>query len=354
MFLSPRQAQLLFQAALEQRFAILAINADSPAALTDCLEAAREIDAPVIIETSLWQLNGRSFGAGDPALGLARYLVQLILLAGSDRYRDVPVLLHTDHIQGPVTLPLLRAAVRGLPTGVPGTVVSPSTLSLDSSRLTETENIDAIVALAHESAECGRPVTLEMEAGIDDGVTAPEVTERLLGRVEALAPGAVHLWAPGVGTRHGLTDTGGFSARAVVQHRQTAERVTGRPIGLALHGSSGLPPEALRAAVDAGVVKVNWSSESLLLRSEAARAYYPAREAEWSRSHPAWKATAMDDGVQSWIAGRYVPVVRERMRLLGGADRGRRIRARLGLEDRLASPPRENHRAGPAAEPFLR
>ncbi|MFM7102864.1 MAG: class II fructose-bisphosphate aldolase, partial [Verrucomicrobiota bacterium] len=212
MFLSPLQARLLFQVALEERFAILAINADSPAAITDCLEAAREVDAPVIIETSLWQLNGRSFGAGDPALGLARYLVQLILLAESDRYRDLPVLLHTDHIQGPVTLPLLRAAVRGLPTGVSGTVASPSTLSLDSSRLTATENIEAIVSLARESAACGRPVTLEMEAGIDDGVTPPAVTESLLGQVESRAPGVVHLWAPGVGTRHGLTDSGGFSA----------------------------------------------------------------------------------------------------------------------------------------------
>lgn len=329
MFLSPLQARALFQAALMHRFAVLAINADSPAAITDCLEAAREIDAPVIIETSLWQLNGRSFGAGDPALGLARYLVQLVLLAESDRYREVPVILHTDHIQGPVTLPLLRAAVRGLPTGLPGTVVSPSTLSLDSSRLTETENIDTIVALAREAADCGRPVTLEMEAGIDDGVTPPEVTERLLGRVESLAPHAVHLWAPGVGTRHGLADSGGFSARAVARHRETAERTTGRPIGLALHGSSGLPPEALQEAVAAGVVKVNWSSESLLLRSEAARAYYPARQAESSKSHPAWKATAMDHGVQSWIAERYVPIVRERMRLLGGADRGRLLRPLL-------------------------
>lgn len=329
MFVSPLQARLLFQAALEHRFALLAINADSPAAITDCLEAAREIDAPVIIETSLWQLNGRSFGAGDPALGLARYLVQVILLAGSDRYRDVPVLLHTDHIQGPVTLPLLRAALRGLPTGVNGSVVSPSTLSLDSSRLTERENLDTIVALGREATECGRPVTLEMEAGIDDGVTPPEVTQRLLGSVEEQTPDTVHLWAPGVGTRHGLTDSGGFSPDAVARHREIAQQATGRPIGIALHGSSGLSPQALRDAVAAGVVKVNWSSESLLIRSDAARAYYPAHPAESSRSHPAWKATVMDHGMQAWIAAQYVPRVRERMDLLGGAGRGALIRPAL-------------------------
>src|SRR6185369_6679997 len=49
-----------------------AVNADSHAAITDCLEAARECGAPIIIETSLWQLTGRSFGGGDAILGLAR------------------------------------------------------------------------------------------------------------------------------------------------------------------------------------------------------------------------------------------------------------------------------------------
>ena len=62
MLLSPTQSRAALRCALEHQFAILAVNADSPAAITDCLEAARECDAPIIIETSLWQLTGRSFG----------------------------------------------------------------------------------------------------------------------------------------------------------------------------------------------------------------------------------------------------------------------------------------------------
>lgn len=329
MLLDPVESRVLFRTALEQRFALLAVNADSPAAVSDVLEAARACDAPVMIETSLWQLTGNSFGAGDPALGMARYLVQMALLADAPRYRDIPILFHTDHIRGPLTLPLLVAAVCGLPTGRGRATVSPSTLSLDSSQLTEEENIASLVALARSAAEAGKAVTLEMEAGVDDGVTDAAVTGRLLGSVEAQAPGVVHLWAPGVGTRHGLGEQDAFSSEAVRRQRKLASRILGRPVGIALHGSSGLDEAALRAAVAAGVVKVNWSSESLLIRSQAAREYYLTSEAKLVPGHPDWKSAAMDDGVQSWVASRYRPRVESRIRTLGGEGKGAACRKAL-------------------------
>ena len=318
MLLDALQSRALFRAAVENHFAILAVNADSPAAITDCLEAARECGAPIIIETSLWQLTGRSFGNGDAALGLARYLAQLVVLAASERYREVPVVLHTDHIKGPLTLPLLTSAIRGLPFG-DALKLHPSTVSLDSSEMSEAENIAAIGALCACASECGQPVTLEMEAGVDSGVTELEVADRLLAPVEREHPGCIHLWAPGVGTQHGFSERGyPFSPEAVARHRERASEICGRPIGLALHGSSGLPESALREGVAAGVVKVNWSSESLLIRSQAAREFYATHAADLEKSHPKWKATAMDNGVQSHVSARYVPKVIERIRILGG------------------------------------
>jgi len=318
MLLDALQSRALFRAAVENHFAILAVNADSPAAITDCLEAARECGAPIIIETSLWQLTGRSFGNGDAALGLARYLAQLVVLAASERYREVPVVLHTDHIKGPLTLPLLTSAIRGLPFG-DALKLHPSTVSLDSSEMSEAENIAAIGALCACASECGQPVTLEMEAGVDSGVTELEVADRLLAPVEREHPGCIHLWAPGVGTQHGFSEKGyPFSPEAVARHRERASEICGRPIGLALHGSSGLPESALREGVAAGVVKVNWSSESLLIRSQAAREFYATHAADLEKSHPKWKATAMDNGVQSHVSARYVPKVIERIRILGG------------------------------------
>lgn len=310
--LNPHQSRALLERAAREHFAILAINADSHAAVTDCLEAARECDAPIIIETSLWQLTGRSYGNGDPMLGLARYLADLTVLAESDRYRTVPVIFHTDHIKGPDTISILSAAIsRGA-----------STVSLDSSEMSDEQNIEHICLLCDIAQKAGLPLTLEMEAGVDAGVTEINAADLLLGAVESRHPGYLALWAPGVGTQHGLSDIGyPFSPEAVAAHQKRASEICGRPIGLALHGSSGLRESDLRAGVAAGVVKVNWSSESLLIRSRAAQEFFSTHTSELEKTHPQWKVTAMDHGVQSFVSSRYVPKVAERIRILGGAGR---------------------------------
>jgi fructose/tagatose bisphosphate aldolase len=325
VLLDALQSRALLADALRQGYALLAVNADSPAALTDCMEAALQMQAPIIIETSLWQLTGHSFGAGDPILGLARYIAQVALLANSDRYGSVPVIFHTDHIKGPETMRILTAAIRGVPADLGGATVSrrASTLSLDSSELNEAENIHHIRELCRIADEADTPVTLEMEAGVDDGLTPLDVTDRLLGGVEARYSGRVWLWAPGVGTRHGLSDTGypAFSPDAVGRQRERARQITGREIGIALHGSSGLAEASLRDAVAAGVVKVNWSSESLAIRAHAAREYYLAHADQLEPAHAQFKARAMDNGVQSYISARYLPTIAQRIELLGGRGR---------------------------------
>ncbi|HEV7404321.1 MAG TPA: class II fructose-bisphosphate aldolase [Chthoniobacteraceae bacterium] len=318
MLLDPNQARALLRRAVEEKFALLAVNADSHAAVTDCLEAARECAAPIIIETSLWQLTGRSYGSGDPILGLARYLADLTALAASERFRDVPVIFHTDHIKGQDTIRILSVAIRGVPQRA-------STISLDSSEMSEEENIAHICKLCEIAGDADVPLTLEMEAGVDAGVTEIEVADRLLGAVESRFPGYLALWAPGVGTQHGLSDKGyPFSPEAVARHQRRASEICGRPIGLALHGSSGLAESDLAAGVAAGVAKVNWSSESLLLRSQAAQEYYAVHTAELAKTHPRWKATAMDNGVQTFVSARYLPKVMARIRVLGGEGRAGR------------------------------
>ena len=333
MLLDPEQARILFQDALQQHYAVLAVNADSPAAITDCLEAARLCGSPIIIETSLWQLTGRSFGAGDAIVGLTNYAAQLAQRANTPPYDDLPILLHTDHIKGPQTVEILTSALRGLPLGLNGEVypVSPSTLSLDSSELSESENIDIICTLCAAAQESRRPVTLEMEAGVDDGLTPPDVAQRLLSGVEKTYPGTIWLWAPGVGTRHGLSDSGfpEFSAEAVERHRLLAKEITKRDIGIVLHGSSGLSSESLQAAVKAGVVKVNWSSESLKVRSAAAADFYKTHEVQLRPGHAEFKASSMDNGVQSFVSQRYLPVVTDRIELLGGKGMASGAMARI-------------------------
>jgi len=329
MLLTPDQARRAYTHAADNGYAILAVNADSPAAVRDALDAAAACAAPIIIETSLWQLTGRSYGAGDARLGLARYLTELALLADDPAYAPVPVLFHTDHIKGPVTRELLTSAAAGIELRLAGQALTlrPSSISLDSSELDESENIALLTAIAAAADAAGAAVTLEMEAGVDDGVTALDVTERLVAALEAAAPSKLALWAPGVGTVHGFSDTGfpSFSPAAIAAHQQRASELCGRTIGLALHGSSGLDDDALRAAVANGVAKVNWSSESLLIRSQGARAYYAEHGDQLERGQPRFKTTAMDTGLQTFVGERYRPAVEARIRLLGGAGQATAI-----------------------------
>jgi fructose-bisphosphate aldolase, class II len=323
MLLSPTQSRQLLNHAFEQGYAILAVNADSHAAVSDCLEAARLADAPLIIETSLWQIKGHSYGLGDPILGVARYLSDLMVLANSERYRHIPVIYHTDHIKGPETMDILKAAIQGIGTEMHGQSIrlGASTISLDASDLSEEENIDHMLQLCQFAAEAGVEVTLEMESAVDDRITPAEETEKLIGAVEAQFPGKIALWAPGVGTQHGFTsDDGyaGFQPKTIEDNVRLLQQITGRNIGIALHGSTGLPNEKLSAAAKCGVTKVNWSSESLYLRSMAAKQYYSENSEKLERQHPEWKNTAMDNGVASFVSKVYVPKVVERIKVLGG------------------------------------
>ncbi len=329
MLLSPLQARALLQHAAESHYAILAANADAPAAVGDCLEAARLCDAPMIIETSLWQLEGASFGRGDPILGLARYLADLALLAASPRYLQVPVIFHTDHIKGGMLRPILGAAIAGVPMPLSvgtGALIA-STLSVDASELSAAENIATLLWAADCAKQCHGAVTMEMEDAVDDDYTSIETAKRLVGSVEAKAPGTVWLWAPALGTQHGL----GQGNRALdtdlaKRHVETLKAETGRQIGLALHGTSGLDEALLQEAVAAGVVKVNWSSELLHLRSTAAAAYFRDRVSQVEPGKGAWKKTVMDNGLQTSIGETCVPAIAARIRLLGGQGQASKFR----------------------------
>ncbi len=324
MLLNPLQARELLVHALKNKYAILAANADSPSAIGDCLEAARHCSAPIIIETSLWQLQGASFGRGDAILGLGRYLADLAVLASSDQYSGVPVIFHTDHIKGPDLKPVLAAAIRGVPVHLTrgDGALTASTISVDASELSPEANIEILTWLAECARSADVPATFEMEDAVDDDYTSLETANRLVGSVESKSPGSICLWAPALGTHHGLTQGGrAFDPDLAAKHVENLKRLTGRDIGLALHGTSGLDEDSLINGVQAGVIKINWSSELLNLRANAGLEYFRKKVAAVEPGKGDWKDTVMDNGLQSHIGEVCIPAIKNRICLLGGEGR---------------------------------
>ncbi len=325
MLLNPIQARALLEYALKERFAMLAVNADSPAAIYDCLLAAKQAEGPIIIESSLWQLEGISFGGGDAVLGLGRYIVDTALLANSDEFKDVPALYHTDHIKGPKAKNILENAVKGVSVRLENADIrlSPSTISLDASELSNDENISFINGLIEVSKKSGRPITVEMEAGVDSGLTPPEEIKALVEGVEKNNPKYLYIFAPGLGSRHGYSKEGfpAFQPEMVARDIDLIEECIGRRIGIALHGSSGLSEEQLKQAVNNGVIKINWATDSLALRSKFAMEYYNNNAEKLVLGHKEFKITAMDNGVNQYISKNYVPCVQKRIEIQGGGNK---------------------------------
>ncbi len=330
MLLTPLQTRTLFEDARTSGYAVLAVNADSPSCVRDCLEAAKIADAPILIETSLWQLLGASWGRGDARLGMALYLGYVKVLAESERFLGVKIGFHTDHIKGQDAIPLLCDALRGFPlpnppiTGGQGAdktgpvALSPSSFSIDSSSMTEEENLEAASTLCALADALGKPLTLEMEAGVDDGLTLLEESERVVSAIEKKHPGKLALWAPGVGTRHGFSAEGfpEFSTTTIKKHAEMLKNICGRPVGIALHGSSGLTDDDLKRGVEAGVAKVNWSTESLQIRSQAAKEFFQKNFDTLVPGAPGFKDAAMDNGVQAAISETYIPHVVAKLQAL--------------------------------------
>ncbi len=326
MLLSPVQARKLVTCCIREKCALLAVNADSPSAIYDCLKAAKGSNAPVIIETSMWQLEGISFGAGDPVRGMAQYIAHIAILANSEEFKDVPVLYHTDHIRGPLTREILLSAVRGLPLTLFGgeIVLHPSTISLDAAKLTPEKNINMLCSLIEASEAAGKPVTLEMEAGLDGGLTTEDETRELVMGVEENHPGYVVLFAPGLGNRHGYSKDGypGFKPENVSASAALVKELTGRDIGIVLHGSSGLSDHQVQSAVANGLTKMNWSTSGLIIRSGAAKEYYAVNADKIVPGHPEFKDLAMDSGQGSYVSRRFVPELKKLFSLLRSEGKG--------------------------------
>lgn len=215
----------------EKGFAIPAFNVYNMETVMGVLKAAEENKSPVIMQ----------FYSRLATTGFAEYLAPIILKAATNA--KVPVCMHLDHGAG-----FVPAAI-ALKNGATGIMVDFSKLPFDENA----ENTKKVVDICSELG-----VGVEGELGaigkaadgvstdyttVDDAVKYTEIT-------------GVTALAIAVGTAHGR-----YKQAPVLAIDRIREIKQATNVSLVLHGGSGVPDEQIRAAIDAGIRKVNFGTD---------------------------------------------------------------------------------------------
>jgi ketose-bisphosphate aldolase len=212
-------------------FAVPAFNTYNMETVMGVIEAAEELNAPVII-----QGYSRLFNSDN-----GYYLTHIVLAAA--RKAKVPVCFHLDH--GSTELEVLR----GIRYGCSG-------IMIDASKLPIEENINLTKKISEMCADVGIPVEGELgHIGSVNDKSMGEFTEaeEVKYFVERTNVSALAIM---VGTAHGRYKK---TPRLDIQRIADIKKVSG--VHLVLHGGSGIPDGQLHDAIKAGIRKINFGTD---------------------------------------------------------------------------------------------
>lgn len=293
LVLSYSEAKKVFQDAKANQYALPAVNVTGSNTVNASLEAAKEVNTPVIIQFSN---SGGAFFIGKAISNAGQQASISGAVAGakyiheaSPRY-GVPVLLNTDH-----------AAKKLLPW-VDGMIAEGEKFFKQYGKpLFTSHMIDLSEEPLQENIEiCKRylekltklDMYLEIELGVtggeEDGVDNTGVeSSKLYTQPEEVAYAYEELMkvsenfviAASFGNVHGVYKPGNVKLEPVIlrnsqQYIQKKFKTAENPVNFVFHGGSGSEPEAIREAISYGVVKMNIDTDVQWAFWEGIHHYY--------------------------------------------------------------------------------
>jgi fructose-bisphosphate aldolase class II len=260
--------------------ALPAVNVIGSHGANAALAAAREANAPVIVQLSH---TGSQFYGGKTLDNAAQKASIAGSVAGALHVRavaeayGVPVVLHTDHcakkllpwVDGVIQAGEAYFAKHGEPLF--------SSHMLDLSEQPIAENLE--ISKAYLTRIAKMKMTLEIELGVtggeEDGVDNSGVEhsklytspEDVLRAYDTLGPVGSFTVAASFGNTHGVYAPGNVKLKPSIlrdsQEFVKAQRKTGdEPLSFVFHGGSGSTPEEITEAVSYGVVKMNIDTDT--------------------------------------------------------------------------------------------
>jgi len=270
------ELKALYQDAIENNFALPAVNTIGTNSINATLETAAKVNSPVIIQFSN---GGAQFIAGK---GMPNDQLQGNIQGGISgalhvhnvaKYYGVPVILHTDH-----------AAKKWLPW-ISGLLDAGETYfkekaqplfsshMLDLSEEPIEENIATSVNYFKRMQPLGMSIEIELgvTGGEEDGVDNSDVensklytqpSEVAYAYTELSKVSPLFTVAAAFGNVHGVYKPGNVELRPIIlknsqDYIQQQFKTGSKPVYFVFHGGSGSPQEQIREAISYGAIKMN-------------------------------------------------------------------------------------------------
>ena len=214
-------------------FAIPAFNVYNMETVMGVIAAAEEMKAPVILQ------NYSRLFTNDEGFHVAP-----VVLAAAER-ASVPVCYHLDHGAGETEV------VRALRYGATGIMIDKSLLSMDENIAYTKKIVEmcSAVSIAVEGEIGHVGVAAQGDEQTTEYTTADEAKKFVEGT-------GVRALAVAVGTAHGR-----YKKAPKLAIERIAEINGAVDAALVLHGGSGVPDEEIRAAIKAGIRKINFGTD---------------------------------------------------------------------------------------------
>jgi fructose-bisphosphate aldolase, class II len=289
--------QELFRIAREHQFALPAVNVTGTNTVNAVLEAARDVNSPVIIQFSN---GGAHFYAGKSlsnenqqaaitgAISGAKHVAMLAELYG------VRVILHTDHAAKKL-LPWIDGLIAASEENYKNTGKPLfSSHMLDLSEESLEENIEICCEYHKRMSKIG--MTLEIELGVtggeEDGVdntgvdssklyTQPEEVAKMYDALSKISD--KFTIAASFGNVHGVYKPGNVKLEPKIldKSQKYIEQKFGtepKPVNFVFHGGSGSTREEIREAISYGVIKMNIDTDTQWAFWEGVKNFYVKNE----------------------------------------------------------------------------
>jgi ketose-bisphosphate aldolase len=272
--------------AYRDRYGVAAINIVNDLTLEAVLAAATELDAPVIVQTSVKTVRAVGY---DVLYGLWQTMTADV---------PVPVALHLDHC------PDREVISRCLETGWNSVLFDASTLPIE-------ENQRQTVEVVAEAKRYGAQVEGEVESitGVEDGIGSDtEAARQDLGAVvDFIRTTGVDVFAPAIGNAHGV-----YSSAPALDSQRVSDIVAAVDIPMALHGGTGMSDDQFTDLIARGCAKINISTALKVTYMKANLDYLKQAEAR-DKWDPPSLFTAVGAAVKEMAA--------DHMRRFGSAGR---------------------------------